>query len=300
MKILVLGPNGQVGWELQRSLAPLGQILALARQGEDGLCGDLADPESLAASIKALSPDVIVNAAAHTNVDQAEKEPDLSESINARAPGVMAREARRLGSLLVHYSTDYVFDGSGVRPWREDDIPDPKNVYGRTKLKGEEAVRESDCRHLIFRTSWVYAGRGKNFIHTMLKLATERPSLRVINDQFGAPTGAELIADVTAHAIRAAQKDQSLAGVYHLAATGQTSWWDYARLVMEEGRQAGLELKANADSVEPVASEEFSTPASRPKNSRLDTSKLQETFSIHLPRWEDGVRRCIQEICGGG
>jgi dTDP-4-dehydrorhamnose reductase len=298
MNILLLGCAGQVGWELQRSLAPLGPITALTRQGKDGLSGDLAEPNSLAATIQALSPDVIVNAAAYTNVDRAEKEQDLATTINAQAPGVLAREAQRLDSLLVHYSTDYVFNGSGGRPWREDDIPEPKNIYGQTKLEGEDAVRESGCRHLIFRTSWVYAARGKNFIHTMLKLAMERDSLQVINDQFGAPTGAELIADVTAHAICSAQKDKSLSGIYHLAAAGQTSWWEYARLVIDEGYRVGLKLKTNADNVQPVASEEFHTLASRPNNSKLDTARLEKTFSIHLPDWEYGVRRCIHELYG--
>jgi len=299
MKILLLGCKGQVGWELERSLALLGQVTALTRHGENGLSGDLSEPKSLAATIQAHSPDIIVNAAAYTNVDQAEREPFLARTINALAPEVMAREAQRLDALLVHYSTDYVFNGSGRRPWREGDIPEPKSIYGQTKLEGEEAVRKSGCSHLIFRTSWVYAARGKNFIHTMLKLALERESLQVIHDQIGAPTGAELIADVTAHALRAAQQDSSLSGTYHLAASGEISWWDYARLVIDEGSRAGLAFKTTADEVQPVSSEEFHTLASRPKNSRLDTTRLQKAFSIHLPEWEHGVRRCIHEICTG-
>ncbi|MCB2038840.1 MAG: dTDP-4-dehydrorhamnose reductase, partial [Ottowia sp.] len=201
MKILLLGKNGQVGWELQRSLAPLGELVALDRQGAPGLVGDVSDLEGLAATVRALRPQLIVNAAAHTAVDKAESEPDLARRLNAEAPAVLAREAAACGALLVHYSTDYVFDGSGERPWREDDATGPLGVYGRTKLEGEQAIAASGCRHLILRTSWVYAARGGNFAKTMLRLARERERLTVIDDQWGAPTGAELIADVTAQAV---------------------------------------------------------------------------------------------------
>ncbi|MCC6813834.1 MAG: dTDP-4-dehydrorhamnose reductase, partial [Rubrivivax sp.] len=201
MKILLLGKNGQLGWELQRSLAPLGELVALDRRGAPGLCGDLGEPDGLAATVRQLCPDVIVNAAAYTAVDRAESEPELARRINAHAPAVLAREAAACGALLVHYSTDYVFHGQGQRPWAEDDPTGPLNVYGQTKLEGEQAILRSAGRHLILRTSWVYAARGGNFARTMLRLARQQPRLTVIDDQWGAPTGAELIADVSAHAI---------------------------------------------------------------------------------------------------
>lgn len=296
MKILLLGCNGQVGWELQRSLCPLGELTALSRQGCNGLAGNLADPESLAATVNTLAPDVIVNAAAYTAVDQAESEPEQARLINAKAPARLALEAKAAGAWLIHYSTDYVFDGTGTAPWREDDPGAPVNVYGKTKLEGEKAIRESGCLHLIFRTSWVYAARGKNFIRTMLRLAVERDSLKVITDQFGAPTGAELIADVTAHAIRSAYKDQSLSGAYHLAAAGATSWYEYARLIIREATRTGMGMKTPIENIIPVASEEFPTVAARPKNSRLDSIRLQNAFSLHMPPWEDGVLRALHEV----
>jgi dTDP-4-dehydrorhamnose reductase len=229
-------------------------------------------------------------------VDQAESEPEMAGIINIEAPARIAREAQKTGAWLIHYSTDYVFDGTGTAPWKEDDPKAPINVYGHTKLEGEKAIRESGCHHLIFRTSWVYAARGKNFIRTMLRLAAERDSLKVIDDQFGAPTGAELIADTTAHAIRAAHGDNSLSGTYHLAAAGETSWWNYAKLVINAALKAGVELKISDKDILPVSSEEFPTEAKRPKNSRLDTILLQKTFGLHLPSWEQGVLRTLKEI----
>lgn len=296
MKILLLGCNGQVGWVLQRSLSPLGELTALSRQGCEGLCGNLAEPESLAATVNTLAPDIIVNAAAYTAVDQAESESAQARLINAQAPARLAREAQKTGAWLVHYSTDYVFDGTGTAPWREDDPKGPVNVYGKTKLEGEQAIRESGCLHLIFRTSWVYAARGKNFIHTMLRLAAERDSLKVIDDQFGAPTGAELIADVTAHAIRAAHKDKSLSGTYHLAAAGESSWYEYARLIIREAACNGMEMKTDPENIIPVPSEEFPTAAARPKNSRLDTARLQNASGLHMPPWKKEVLRTVSEI----
>lgn len=296
MKILLLGCDGQVGWELQRCLSLLGPVTALARQGQNGLSGDLADPQSLAATVKSVSPDVIVNAAAYTAVDQAESEPDQARLINAEAPAKLAYEAKAAGAWLIHYSTDYVFNGTGTVPWQEDDPREPVNVYGKTKLEGEEAIRRSGCRHLIFRTSWVYAARGKNFIRTMLRLAAERDILQVINDQIGAPTGAELIADATAHAIRAAYPEKNLAGTYHLAAAGETSWWGYARLVINEAARLGMPLKTDAGNITPIPSEKFPTTAARPGNSRLDTTRLQNTFGLHVPAWEQGVLRTVFEI----
>lgn len=296
MKILLLGCNGQVGWELQRSLSPLGELTALSRKGCDGFVGNLAEPDSLAATVKSLAPDVIVNAAAYTAVDQAESEPEKARLINAQAPARLAREAQKTGAWLIHYSTDYVFEGSGTAPWREDDPAAPINVYGQTKLEGEEAIRESGCLQLIFRTSWVYAARGKNFIHTMLRLASERDSLKVIDDQFGAPTGADLIADTTAHAILSAQSDETLSGTYHLAAAGETSWWNYARLVIDIALKAGLGLRIADKDIVPVSSEEFHTEAKRPNNSSLDTTLLQKSFGLYLPSWEQGVLRTVKEI----
>lgn len=296
MKILLLGKDGQVGWELQRSLAPLGELVALGRHGADGLCGDLGNLEGLAQTVRQLRPDVIVNAAAHTAVDRAESEPDLAHALNALAPGVLAQEAKALDALLVHYSTDYVFDGSGTAPRVETDAVAPLSVYGRTKLEGEQRIQASGCQHLIFRTSWVYAARGGNFAKTMLRLARERESLTVIDDQWGAPTGAELIADVTAHAIRHVLRCPQDAGLYHLVAQGETTWNAYARYVLEQARQIQPTLAIKAQVVQPVPSSAFPTPAQRPHNSRLDTGKLQSTFSLQLPFWQQGVTRMLHEI----
>lgn len=295
MKILLLGKNGQVGWELQRSLLPLGEVIALDRASTP-LCGDLLRPEALAETVRALAPDVIVNAAAYTAVDKAESEPEAARTINAQAVGVLAREAQALGAWLVHYSTDYVFDGGGDLPWREDQATGPLSVYGQTKLEGEQQIAASGANHLIFRTSWVYAARGGNFAKTMLRLAKERDQLTVIDDQFGAPTGAELLADITAHAIRATLQDPSKAGLYHAIAAGETTWHGYARYVLALAQQAGVELKAGPDAVKAVPTSAFPTPAQRPHNSRFDTSKLQATFGLRLPPWQDGVARMLREI----
>ena len=296
MKILLLGKNGQVGWELQRALAPLGEVVALDRRGTDGLHGDLEDLQGLEATVRKLAPGIIVNAAAYTAVEKAETDEARARRINADAVRVLATEAGRLGTLLVHYSTDYVFDGSGARPWREDAPTGPLSVYGRSKLAGEEAIRASACRHLIFRTSWVHAARGNNFPRTMLRLAAERDSLRVIADQFGAPTGAELIADVSAHAIRAVQADPGLGGLYHLAADGETSWHGYAQFVIEHARQIGVLLKVRE--IVPIGTRDYPTAAERPLNSRLDTALLRSRFGLQLPDWRDGVARMLQEIAG--
>jgi len=296
MRILLFGPNGQVGWELRRALAPLGKVVALGRDEEDGLCGDLARPEALEAAVRHVEPDVIVNAAAYTAVDRAELEPALAERINAEAPGVLARLARGWGALLVHYSTDYVFDGSGERPWREGDEPAPLNVYGATKRRGERAIREAGCRYLIFRTSWVYAARGRNFIRTMVRLACERDALQVIDDQVGAPTGAELIADVTAQAVPSALRGTNLEGAYHLAAGGGTTWHGYARFVIDRARAAGWPVRVADEAIVPVATEAFPSAAARPHNSRLDCRALEENFGLSLPDWRHGVERALAEM----
>jgi len=295
IKILLLGKNGQVGWELQRSLAPLGELIALDAQSAD-YCGDFTNLEGLAQTVRAIAPDVIVNAAAHTAVDNAESEPDLARTINVLAPAVLANEAKRIGAWLVHYSTDYVFDGSGETPRLETDVTAPLSVYGNTKLEGENAIIASGCQHLIFRTSWVYAARGGNFAKTMLKLAQERDALKIINDQIGAPTGADLLADVTAHAIRKALTASEVSGLYHLVASGETSWHGYASFVIELARQAGVDIKVAADAIQAVPTTAFPTPAKRPLNSRLNNNKLQNTFDLTLPDWQSGVTRLLVEI----
>lgn len=294
MKILLLGKNGQVGWELQRSLAPLGEVIALDRQGGDGLCGDLADLDGLRNTIRQVRPDVLVNAAAYTAVDKAESDVLTAGLINAQAPGLMAQELHALGGWLVHFSTDYVFDGSGNTAWCETDRTAPLNQYGLSKLRGEQAIQASGCQHLIFRTSWVYAARGNNFARTMLRLAAERERLSVIDDQIGAPTGAELLADVSAHAIRQAVLQPGLGGLYHLAAAGETSWCGYARHVIDQARRGGAALAVQA--IEPIPSSAYPVAATRPKNSRLDTGKLSRSFNLHLPDWKSGVSRMLMEI----
>src|SRR3990167_2084887 len=272
MNILLLGRGGQVGWELQRSLAVLGQITALDFDSQE-YCGDFSQPEGIRDTVRALRPDVIVNAAAHTAVDKAESEPEFARLLNATTPGVLAEEAARLGAWLVHYSTDYVFDGRGSRPWGETDAPAPLSCYGRTKLEGEQHIQQSGCKHLILRTSWVYAARGGNFAKTMLRLARERERLTVIDDQWGAPTGAEPIADVTAHAIRGALAEPARCGPYHLAAAGEATWHAYARFVLDTVRLLQPGLAIQAQEVAPVATSAFPTPARQPQNSRLDTTR---------------------------
>jgi dTDP-4-dehydrorhamnose reductase len=295
MKILLFGKNGQVGWELQRSLAPLGELIALDVSSKE-LCGDLTDLGGLARTVRAVAPDVIVNAAAHTAVDKAESEPQLARTINALAPGVLAQEAGHIDAWLIHYSTDYVFDGSGDKPWLETDATAPLNVYGATKLEGEQLIQQSGCRHLIFRTSWVYGARGGNFAKTMLRLARERDSLNVIDDQFGAPTGADLLADITAHAIRTARQRPELSGLFHLVAGGETSWHGYASFVIDFARREGIALKVAPDAIKPVPTSAFPAPAKRPHNSRMDATRLRRTFDLNLPSWESGVARMLSEV----
>jgi dTDP-4-dehydrorhamnose reductase len=303
MKILLLGQGGQVGWELQRALSVLGELVALDRHGRDGLCGNLADVQGLAQTVHRVQPDIIVNAAAYTAVDKAESEPDLAHLINATAPGVLATEAARIGAWLVHYSTDYVFDGGGDLPWCEADAPAPLNVYGHSKWLGEQAIQNSGCKHLIFRTSWVYAARGGNFAKTMLRLAQEREELKVINDQWGAPTGADLLADVTAHALRtvtgfgaSANPRPDLQGLYHLAASGSTTWFEYAKMVIDHSVLVQPALKIAAKKITPIPAAAYPTPAHRPHNSRLNTAKLQHAFDLRLPLWQMGVARMVREI----
>ncbi|MFM8953396.1 MAG: dTDP-4-dehydrorhamnose reductase [Planctomycetaceae bacterium] len=298
MNILLLGKNGQVGWELQRSLAILGTVTACDFDSPGDLRADFSDPESLAPLVRRVRPDVLVNAAAHTAVDKAEAEPDLARRINATAPGVLAREAAAIDAALIHYSTDYVFDGSGSTPRDETAATGPLSVYGQTKLEGEELVRRSGCRHVILRTSWVYAARGHNFVKTMLRLAAERDELKVIDDQHGAPTGADLLADVTAVVLRRLHADASVAGTYHCVAAGETSWHGFATFVIDWARSRGLPVKVEADRILPVPTTDYPTPARRPHNSRLDTAKLRRTFDLTLPPWQAGVERMLVEITG--
>jgi dTDP-4-dehydrorhamnose reductase len=298
MKLLLLGKNGQVGWELQRSLAALGEVVALDRASTK-LCGDLADLDGLTRTVREVRPDVIVNAAAYTAVDKAESEPDVAHAINALAPEVLAREAQRLGAWLVHYSTDYVFDGSGDRPWEEGDPTVPLNVYGQTKLEGERLIAAQCERHLILRTSWVYGARGGNFIRTMLRLAQERERLTVIDDQHGAPTSAELLADVTALALYRLSLNQAAgekAGTYHVAAAGVTTWHGYASHLIAMARNVRPGLPIKAIEVAAVGSNAFVTAARRPSNSRLNTAKLQSAFGLTLPPWQQGVDRVLAEM----
>jgi dTDP-4-dehydrorhamnose reductase len=296
MKILLLGKNGQVGWELQRALGVIGEVIALDFDSPPPWTADFSQPESLAATVRAIAPQIIVNAAAHTAVDKAESEPDFARALNARSPAVLAREAAALGAWLMHYSTDYVFDGSGSTPWSEDSPTGPLSVYGTTKLEGEQAIRASGCRHLIFRTSWVYAARGGNFAKTMLKLAKERDRLTVIDDQIGSPTGADLLADLTAHALRAASARPELAGTYHAVAAGETSWHGYARHVIEFARAAGQPIRVAPEAIVAVPTSAFPTPAKRPGNSRLNTRKLRDAFGLALPPWQAGVERMLTEV----
>ena len=293
MKILLIGKNGQVGWELQRSLSTLGELVAVDFFFSF-LFGDLTKPEGIAQTIRAVQPDVVVNAAAHTAVDKAESEKELAQQLNASSVEIIAKETAALGALLIHYSTDYVFNGQGEHYRTENEQPEPLNVYGESKLAGEMAITDHNSRHLIFRTSWVYATRGANFAKTMLRLAKEKEQLSIINDQHGAPTGAELLADCTAIAIRATVQDSTLYGTYHLVASGETTWYEYAQYVFELARQKGESLLIKDVSGVPTSS--YPTPAKRPLNSRLSNEKFQRAFDVVLPDWKVGVERVVTEI----
>lgn len=298
MRVLLLGCNGQVGWELQRALAPLGEVLACDFDTPAPWRADFGDPPSLVDLVRRAAPEVIVNAAAHTAVDKAESEPARARALNAEAPALLAREAASRGAWLLHFSTDYVYDGSGQQPRDESATPAPLSVYGLTKLEGDQAIVASGCRHLILRTSWVYAARGGNFARTMLRLAAERDRLQVIDDQIGAPTGAELLADVTAHALRAVRSRPELGGTYHAVAGGQTSWHGYAQHVIEFARAAGQAIRVQPQAIAAVPTGAFPTAAQRPLNSRLDTRKLQQAFGLTLPDWRLGVDRMLREVLG--
>lgn len=298
MKILLLGSRGQVGWQLRRSLSVLGAVTALDRGGDGALCGDLEQPGALARTVRELAPDVVVNAAAYTAVDRAETDTARAFAINAEACEVLARESAALGAWLVHYSTDYVFAGTGTRPWAEDDATGPLNAYGRSKLAGEEAIRRHAPRHLVLRTSWVFDTWGQNFLKTILKRAAAQERLEVVDDQWGAPTRAALIADVTAQLLRGLAPAQ--AGTYHLAAAGETHWHGYASFAVARALAAGAALKARPERIAPVPSSRFPTAAARPANSRLATGKLRATFGLALPDWREGVDAVVRELAAFG
>jgi dTDP-4-dehydrorhamnose reductase len=294
MKILLTGKNGQVGFELQRTLAPLGDVHAV-----DVTECDLADESAIRRVVQTIKPDVIVNPAAYTAVDKAESEPELAASINARAPGILGEEAAKLGAWVIHYSTDYVFDGAKQGHYTENDPTNPQSVYGRTKRDGELALQQSGAPHLILRTSWVVGAHGANFAKTMLRLAAERDSLNVVADQYGAPTSAALLADITAHLVRQCQREGKQAfpfGTYHLVAGGETNWCDYARYVVGEAQKSGKTLKASPQTIHPISTADYPLPAPRPANSRLATSHFKSTFGLVLPAWEDGVKHILQQI----
>ena len=295
MKLLVTGATGQVGWELARSLMPLGEVFALDRSR----C-DLSRPETLAALVAELAPDVIVNAAAYTAVDKAESEEVLATTINGIAVGELARAAKAAGALLVHYSTDYVFDGTKPGPYTEDDPVAPLNAYGRSKLAGEVAIRESGCDHLILRTTWVFSARGGNFMRTMLRLGAEREQLRVVADQHGAPTWARNIADATSHIVARAQHERRdgtfASGIFNLASAGETNWHGFAEAIFAAARNSLPELALKVVSVEPIPASAYPTPAARPPNSRLAADRLAARFGIAMPHWQDALRRCLEDV----
>lgn len=298
MKILLTGKDGQVGFELQRALAPFGDVLAV----DQSEC-DMADTEAIRRLVRSFNPDIIVNPAAYTAVDKAEAEPELAHAVNAVAPGVFGEEAAKLGAWVVQYSTDYVFDGMKAVAYTEDDATNPQSVYGRTKRDGEIALQESGARHLIFRTSWVVGAHGKNFAKTILRLAGERDHLTVVADQYGAPTSAALLADVTAQVVRQKQREgeeEFPVGLYHLVAGGETNWCDYARFVVSESMALGKTIKLFPDAIRPIPASEYPAVAKRPANSRLDTGKFRRTFNLELPDWKIGVRHVLQQILAGG
>jgi len=298
VRILVTGKNGQVGFELQRALAPLGEVYAVDQPD----C-DLTNVEAIRRLVRSFHPDVIVNPAAYTAVDKAESDPELAHAVNAVAPGVFGEEAAILGAWVVQYSTDYVFDGRQPRAYTEEDPVNPLSVYGRTKRDGEIALQQSGARHLIFRTSWVVGAHGNNFAKTILRLAGERDHLKVVADQYGAPTSAALLADVTAQIVRQKQRegeDTVPSGLYHLVAGGETNWCDYARFVVSEALAVGMSLKLLPEAIQPIPTSDYPTPAKRPANSRLDTGKFRRTFDLELPHWQIGVGHVLQQILADG
>ncbi len=294
MKILLTGKNGQLGFELQRSLAPLGEVYAVGAQE----C-DLADPDAIRSLVRSVQPDLIVNPAAYTAVDRAESEAELATAVNTEAPRVLGEEASKMGAWVIHYSTDYVFDGTGSGAYVETDTTNPQSVYGRTKRDGELALQASCPQHLIFRTSWVVGAHGANFAKTILRLAAERDSLNIIDDQYGAPTSAALLADITAQVVGRVQREGLPGfpfGLYHLVAGGETTWYDYARFVINQAAAAVKTMKVTLNNIHPITTDDYPLPAKRPANSRLDTSLIRNTFNLELPDWQHGVNHVLQQI----
>ncbi len=295
MKILLLGGNGQIGWELQRSLVPLGQVKACNHH-----TSDLENLDGMRKIVHDYCPDVIINAAAYTAVDKAESEPAKAYLVNAKAVELLAEEAKQLDALLIHYSTDYVFDGTKTCAYIETDIPNPQSIYGKTKLQGEQAIEVSGCMYLIFRTSWVYAARGNNFVTTIIRLAKEQDELKVVSDQIGAPTSAELIADVTSLCLYIIIQDKApaknRAGIFHLTPTGKTSWHGFAQYVITEAQKLGDTFIKNPTNIISITTPEYPLPAKRPANSMLNSQKLCETFGIYLPSWQVHACRVLKEL----
>ncbi|NOX09301.1 MAG: dTDP-4-dehydrorhamnose reductase [Gammaproteobacteria bacterium] len=293
--ILVIGKDGQVGWELQRSMSVSGRVVAVGRANLD-----LSDSDNIRSVIREIKPDIIINAAAYTAVDKAEEEQDLAHQINGIAPGVMAEEAQALNALLIHYSTDYVFSGSKDIPYNETDQPDPVNVYGFSKLAGEEAIQAVNCNYLILRASWVFASRGNNFLLSMLRLAGEREELNIVGDQIGAPTSARLVADATSYIVRCAyfelKQGRFKSGLYHLASAGETSWHGFAQRIIQSARSTLSDRKIIVKDINPIKTTEYPTPAKRPLNSRLSTNELRQRFGVYLPDWGYQVDLSIQEL----
>ena len=293
-RFFITGANGQLGFELQRALAPLGEVMACSRDA----C-DLSNPDSIRAAVRAVKPDVIFSAGAYTAVDKAEAEPDLARAVNTSAPGILGEEAAKRGALVIHYSTDYVFDGAKSSAYYEEDATNPLGLYGKTKLEGEKALAASGADHLIFRTSWVFGAHGKNFIKTILRLASSRDELRIVADQFGAPTGASLLADASTHIAARYLRDgrgNFPFGLYHLAAGGETSWHGFAQHIVAKATAADLKLQATPERILPITTPEYPTPAARPENSRLDTSKFRTAFGLHLPDWKHGVDQVVDVL----
>ena len=295
-KILITGKNGQVGWELQRALMPLGNITAIDRQKLD-----FADNDAIRQAVQHIQPDIIVNAAAYTAVDKAEEDTESAMQINGIAPGVLAEQAKQQGALLIHYSTDYVFDGTKETAYTETDNPGPINTYGKTKLAGEQGIQSIACDHLIFRTSWVYGGRGNNFLLTMLKLMKDREGLRIIDDQTGTPTCARLIAETTAQILRQSfverkQNASFVSGLYHLTAAGETTWYGFAKKIAEIAQQLDTRDDLKIRNIDPISTEEYPTPAPRPKNSRMATAKLEQNYNLTMPGWETVLELCMKEL----
>lgn len=296
MRILITGKNGQVGWELQRTLRPLGEVIVLDRQQMD-----LASPDAIRDNIRKIKPRIIVNAAAYTAVDRAESEPELAMAINGTAPGIIAEEARRLGALIIHYSTDYVFDGFKDGSYSEEDPTNPLSAYGRSKLMGEQAIQSAGVPHYIFRTSWVYSARGNNFVRTILRLARERDELKIVNDQVGAPTSASTIAEITAQVLAQAITAQGFrmdpllekSGLYHLTAAGAVSWFGFAEAILTE---AGTVLGIKVPPLIPISTSDYPLPAQRPANSRLNTARLTRIFGLMPPNWDSALKSCIREL----